>query len=294
MSGLFDETGEPDSLYERIRTSDLTHIEALRERLEGMWSMFAPHADRHFLVEFRKEINARYWEMYLTCAFLEKGWEVASGDHGPDILLLHEGQRVWIEAVEATQGADGSMDRCPDFPEGVAFDFPEEQIVLRYRNAIEQKHQRRLEFIESGIVGPTDVYIIAVNSGCIPFAFVSEDPPRIVGAVYPMGALQVHIGEDGQTLGVDNVYRPSVSKASGSQVKTDVFLDEGYSGISAVICSGANALNVPSEIGSDLVLVHNLTAASPVPSAWWPFGDEWSGRLVEDGLTISKLGETEA
>jgi hypothetical protein len=289
LSRLFAETGEPDSIYETMRTADRPEMIALRTRLEEMWERFEPYADPHFLVEFRKHVNARYWEMYLGCAFMTCGYEVNSCDTGPDLLLTHAGKRIWVEAVEATSGAEDSPDRCPEFPSGAAFDFPEEQMLLRYRNAIEKKRLIREQYVAAGVVEPEDAYIVAVNAGSIPYSFVSEDPPRILSAVYPVGAPQIHIRiEDGVTLSVDNVYRPAVAKANGSEVRTDIFLDEAYGGISAVVYSGANAWNMPAEVGSDLVIVHNLPAASPIPLEWWPFGEQWVARRESHSLIFEK------
>jgi hypothetical protein len=291
VPGLFDEPGPAGSVYEILRSDERAEPRALRTRFEEMWAVYEPYADPHFLIEFHKVTNARYWEMYLTCAFIAAGLSVDSSPEGPDILVTRDGARIWVEAVEATQGAESSADRTLEFGNDVVFDYPEEQILLRYRNAIEAKHEKLKRYLENGIVQPEDAYVIAVNSGLIPYAFMTEEPPRIANAVYPMGAIQAHVStETGELLSVDSAYRPTIAKASGSTVSTDVFLDEAYAGISGVIYSGANAWNMPSSMGSDLALVHNLMATVSLPMTWYPFKQEWAARFVGRTLMIERIG----
>jgi hypothetical protein len=278
-------------LYERIRQSRLPHIVELRAELEDMYSAYERHADPHFLREFQIQTHARFWEMYLTRCLQEAGLAVSSfGGKGPDIALLHNGKRIIIEAVQATPGAEDSPDRCPDFPENEAVIFPEEQMLLRYRCALEAKRIKREEYIASGLVAPDDVFIVAINAGGIPMAFVSEDPPRILSALYPIGSAQVIVDvATHEAVEAGYTYRPSVKKSCGSDVRTDVFVDEAYSGISGVVYSGVNLLNMPPARGKDLVLVHSLVASSPVPSGWWPFAEEWAARREGEGLVIDRI-----
>ena len=209
VSGLFAAPGLAETVYEILRTDDREETRALRARMEEMWEVFEPYADPHFLIEFRTRLNARYWEMYLARAFIGAGYRVMSDPSGPDLCLTYDGQRIWVEAVEATQGAEGSPDRTPNFGDDSVVDYPEEQVLLRLRNAIDAKRAKRETYLESGLVTPADAYVIAINAGRIPYAFGMEDPPRILNAVYPIGALQIHIrSSDGEVVGVDNAYRP--------------------------------------------------------------------------------------
>ena len=295
MSGLFAAPGLAETVYEILRTDDREETRALRARMEEMWEVFEPYADPHFLIEFRTRLNARYWEMYLARAFIGAGYRVMSDPSGPDLCLTYDGQRIWVEAVEATQGAEGSPDRTPDFGDDSVVDYPEEQVLLRLRNAIDAKRAKRETYLESGLVTPADAYVIAINAGRIPYAFGMEDPPRILNAVYPIGALQIHIrSSDGEVVGVDNAYRPSVSKVNGSSVSTDVFLDAAYSGISGVIYSGSNAWNMPAVVGTDMALVHNLLAAVPLPKGWYPFGHEWSAMREGDGYRMMRADQPDS
>ena len=93
---------------------------------------------------------------------------------GPDIQVDDAGRKFWIEAVVASPGT--GEDQVPELSlqEGVTwFRVPEEKIVLRYATVVREKYERFLDYRESGIVGPDDPYIIAVNGCKVPYTLGS-------------------------------------------------------------------------------------------------------------------------
>jgi type I restriction enzyme S subunit len=71
---------------------------------------------------------------------------------GPDILLEHEGNRVWIEAVEATNGVPGLTDTVIEPNPDGSGRIPEEKLVLRYTNAITEKYRKYRGYLREGII----------------------------------------------------------------------------------------------------------------------------------------------
>jgi type I restriction enzyme S subunit len=177
------------------------------------------------LTEIRREFNARFWEMYLTCALLERASEFGYSlscpkrkDGCPDILLELKGERIWIEAVAATNGEAGRPDslvepRIPTIVVGDRADeqqemdlpiepgaaesgkIPEGKIVLRYTTAIREKYMKYLHYRRKGIVRKDDAYVVAVNKSGLAYRWASAaiDLPRFLKAVYPIGELEVLI-----------------------------------------------------------------------------------------------------
>jgi hypothetical protein len=82
---------------------------------------------------------------------------------GPDVLLEHEGNRVWVEAVIATNGVTGRPDTVVDPNPDGSCRIPEEKIVLRYTNAISEEYRKYRAYLREGIVRETDAFVIAVN-----------------------------------------------------------------------------------------------------------------------------------
>jgi hypothetical protein len=60
------------------------HIAYLRQSISAMWQKFKPLADSHFMTEFPRMPDQRYWEMYLGSCLANREFSVTSADSGPD------------------------------------------------------------------------------------------------------------------------------------------------------------------------------------------------------------------
>jgi hypothetical protein len=97
-----------DPAYRNLRDEVSEPARIGRKFAEELWAQYFPYADAHYLTEIRRDFNARFWEMYLTCTFLQNAhryaFTVRCPKPGPDILLEFPDCRVWVEAVAATDG----------------------------------------------------------------------------------------------------------------------------------------------------------------------------------------------
>jgi len=67
------------------------------------------------------------------------------------------------------------------------------------------------------------------------------------------------------------------------------FEDETHNGISAVIYCNAHLINsplVPTKMGENFVVVHNPLAKNPLPTGFFPFGEEW---IKDDNGNVSSI-----
>ena len=110
-----------------------------------------------------------------------------------------------------------------------------------------------------------DAYVIAVNSTRIRPIVHDTTLPLIVKAVFPFGNLAVSIDTNTRKV-VDqhHIHRDQILKQSGNPVSTDVFLDDTYAGISAVLYSSVDVANYPHFLGADFRLVHNPLGRNPI------------------------------
>jgi hypothetical protein len=264
---------------------------------ERLWARYKEYADPHFLSEIRDHFSERFWEMYLTCTFLEnaaeRGYSVSCPKPGPDILLELNDDRIWIEAVAATNGQRGKPDSLVEpgpGPNGVySYRIPEEKIVLRYTNAIGEKYRKYLSYLRKGIVHKNDAYVVAVNKSRLAYRWVSAaaDLPRFLKAVYPIGEFELLIDKGAaKIVGTQNRPRFFIPKANRSQVPVQAFVDRRWRGISAVLCSDADVGWSSSPLGSDLELAYNPLGRRPIgrgiiPAAreWWSVLDDTYGEL---------------
>jgi type I restriction enzyme S subunit len=161
---------------------------------------------------------------------------------------------------------------------------PDEQIILRYRNAISKKYNDRyFKHLESGIISKEDFYIIAINGCQIPSAGAEIDLPRIVRSVLPFGCPQFTYDKDsGQIVPRGFQYRAQISKTRGSPVRTDIFLDPYYEHISAILFSNVDVFN----LRDDFIIVHN-PLARPLPDDFLNFGQQWKAELQGNEVRVS-------
>jgi hypothetical protein len=156
---LFTEGDASEPAYRNIRDAKDGPLKAERLHCEYLWIFYQHHADKEFCNEIRSNFDARYWEMYLTTSLILAGFEVTCPKPGPDVGIIHKGQRIWFEATSPTRGTDGSPDQIPEEHvagphDPVVFqDVPNEKIILRYLNSISVKYNEQYaNWLKKGIV----------------------------------------------------------------------------------------------------------------------------------------------
>lgn len=273
MTSFFCHGTAEDNKYNVIR--DEPRFSQDKEFIEEMWSQYQPYADRHFLLESRKNFKQRIWEMYLACSLIAKGFSITSDDKGPDIRISKEGVVIWIEAVAPKAGTGN--DAVTELQPQTIRDVPDDQIKLRYRSAIEEKYNKKYKkYLLEKIVKPNDCYIIAINGSAIPSARREIEIPRIIRSVLPFGneTLRINV-EEYEVVDRYYQYQDQVRKVSGFSVSTDIFLNNQYDGISAVLYSCVDVLNRPQEFGDDFVLLHNPLAKNKLERGLIKLGREY-------------------
>jgi hypothetical protein len=261
--------------YQNVR--DEARLADEKEFVEYLWSLYKPYADRHFKEDAKKHFQERFWEMYLGVTFLEHRFLLDPHTRkGPEFYVEINNIRCWVEAIAPSAGE--GPDAVPEMEYGakVATSGPVNEIILRLRHAIHEKYKKYQHYLDEGIVGSDEPYILAINSKRIRSIVSASDIPNIVKAVYPFGNLVAVFDRNEATI-VDThyEYRNNIKKKSGADISTDIFLTEEDSGISAVVYSSVDAANYPPKLGADFRLVHNKMADNPIPIGIFQFGVEY-------------------
>lgn len=283
---LFGTGDATDPLFTHLRDPSHEWESTARCFAERLWMVFQSYADPHFLTEIRRDFSARFWEMYLTCAFLEKasdrGYFLSCPKPGPDIRLDLNGDRIWVEAVTATNGEPGRPDSLMEPSPDGSYRIPEEKIVLRYTTAIRDKYVRYLHYLRMGLVHKNDAYVVAVNKSRLAYRWAAAaiDLPRFLKAVYPIGELEVLIDRNvPRIVGAQNRPRFFIPKANKSKVPVQAFVDRRWRGLSAVLCSDADVGWSKSPLGADLELAYNPLSRRPIARGVIPAAREWWAKL---------------
>jgi type I restriction enzyme S subunit len=124
--------------------------------VESLWKRFYPYADSHFRQDARNHLLQRFWEMYLAVMLLDKGFKVSKhGHNGPEFWAQIDGRRVWFEAVAPTAGT--GPDQVPELVAGEeATEVPDEQILLRFTNALAEKRKCYMDAVAKCIIAPEE------------------------------------------------------------------------------------------------------------------------------------------
>ncbi|WP_306260993.1 hypothetical protein [Pararhizobium sp. IMCC21322] len=244
----------------------------------------------------------RVWEMVLARHLVQLGYDVSSKDAGPDFLIEHNGQRIWIEAVcPSPVGLPDEWINPMRPDEGSRlFSVPHEAMLLRWTSALKEKNDKLVGaknkegYLEKGIVDEDDAYIIAISAcqlgmGLLTYRGISQYP-FAVEAVFPIGPYEIVLDrETFSTTEVRHQYRPAIAKPkTGAEVSTDNFLDSDYKGVSTVI--GTNAgINAACGAAWPLAHVHNPNARNPIPKGILEGAEEFFATDMGDFLQLEKL-----
>lgn len=260
-----DQSTDPE--YHSLSSPINDDSQRCREFVESLWNDYVNFADKNFLSDAKNHFHQRFWEMYLSVAFIRRGYKVIkSPEEAPDVCVQLKEQKLWIEAVAPGPGTGLDKIPLPEF--GKANWVPTDQIALRYLQVLDAKFQKFQSYLEKGIIGSEDIFVIAINCNKVPHAYFGSTVPYHVQALLPIGPPNVvfNVATD-SIVEAGYSFKDSVKKNSGSIVEKKAFTDFKYSGISAVMNAihevGGYTLN-SNNLGIDFDILHNPLATNPL------------------------------
>lgn len=254
--------------------------EDTKKWFEILWQQYEQYADRDFCEKIKKGFHQRTWEMYLTCTLLNRDFvlEKKKKSEGPDICLVDKSKKIWIEAVTADVG-EGDDNAEIHFDENIenikAIDYPEEQILLRLGNALDNKFRKHEDYLSNNVTKKSEPYIIAVNAGKL--LALNPGIPLILKCLFGIGFLTLPIRSKKPRTPYWS-RREKLKKKSGSSVSMGFFENAEHSGISAVVYCANDAINCPKDknsMGDNFVFVLNPLAENMIDENFFSFGQVW-------------------
>ncbi len=240
---------------------------------------------------------AHVWEAMLYRHLLSLGFEpqtagvTKAGQRGPDFGIMHQGLRIWIEAV--TPAPKGIPSDYLEPPKKGVVEFrrvPQEERLLRWTSALSDKRKVLERYRTQKTINGADCTVIAVNSCRLQdYAindFGNSGLPFAVEAVFPIGPIAFPITPEGKPAGDPvNVPRYAIQKSNSSKVSTANFLCPGYANVSAIIgCWRKDMLeDLP------LTVVHNPLATNPLARAILGANKEYVADQEGDGYVLRLL-----
>lgn len=278
MTDFFGLSNATDESYSTLRSSCWSPAVHAREFVCALWEKTEPYLDKYVRTRAGIQFQQAFWEMYLCGVLLEIGLPVTKrtfrrrSDEGPDVQVGHVDG--WLEAIAVTPGY--GPDAVTESQLGRVRSVPHDAIKLRLTSALAEKARKFDTYCSKQLVLPEEPRVVAINAALVPSARLELDVPRIVAAVFPFGWPAVDIDvSSGKVVDLYYTHQSEVVKSSGAPVPTDTFESDSCSGVSAVLYSSADPLNLPSCKGSEFVLVHNPNATTPLPRGWIARGREY-------------------
>ena len=202
--------GQASEPYEVIRDESRWANEKVF--LEELWTQYRPYAnERDFLSGIRQEdgFYQRLWELHLGCMLHSQRYQLQRSKKkglSPDFLVSINNKKVWIEATAPTIGTKEdavpqvSWRRRQEIRE--VQEPPEEQILLRFTNAIDKKLKKYNEKYLGNIISQDDCYIIAISGSCLGYwqSLIDSSPPYIIRSVLPIGREMASFGNESDSF----------------------------------------------------------------------------------------------
>ncbi len=229
--------------------------------------------------------------MYLGCALIQGGKTLlataqrqrAGGQ--PDICVLDGERCIWIEAIAPDRGNAGpDQVRGPrPINEGGGFaPVPVRQAQLRTTSALWTKSQIVKSYLQTGVIRPDDVRLIAISGGRFGIHVPEGGLPLIMSSVFPIGEEFVTFDREHGGV-IDRGFQDSLAiERQGSAIPRTAFVSEEFTHISGIIWSRISIGNM-SRSQRPLTFVHNPFAVVPMPQSWGVWDREFVTRQDGDG-----------
>jgi hypothetical protein len=263
-----------DPLYTEYRDSPERETE--RKYLEELWRIFSDYADPGFKEEkFPLDFLGRFWEMALGAFLIKNNLKLLPNKGaGPD-FQINSSPPVAIEAVAPGPGVGD--DAVPSLGEITGHRSvgakPDDKITLRIRHAIIEKQRKYDKYKNQGIIKPNECYVIAINPLKLGLVSIDTDPPHLFRATLGLGDPAGYLNRGQKEVELENTYRPFVYKQNLVGINTDIFLNAGCAGISAILVSFLKPQH--RNMKPDIKLLHNSYAHNHLPMNFLPGATEY-------------------
>ncbi|WP_321954597.1 hypothetical protein [Burkholderia cenocepacia] len=292
MSDLFDVDGANLDLgFENLKSAKSPIEQQLRVMLQEMWERYEPYADPDFRQGFARDVDGRFWEMYLGSMLLDTGRRLLpvvdrQREGGqPDLCVLEKDRRIWIEAVTPDEGAPGpdQMVRPVPINEGGGLvAAPIRQAQLRTSGAFWTKAQKIGLYIEQGVIAPEDTRIIAISASRFGIYIPEQPLPLIMTTLFPIGDAFITIDRDTGAVLEEGFHAAPLIYRERNPIPRTAFLDDRFTDISGVIWSRVSLGNLSRQI-RPITYVHNPLAQAPLPEKWGVWDREFVTTRKHDG-----------
>lgn len=173
-------------------------------------------------------------ELILGHEILQKEYilKKRGSDEGPDYLVEHNGNRVWIEVVTPREGDYPRHEKIEILGDAESGVVNSDNCKLKISSVLKDKKDQFRKCLEKGVVSQNDLKIICVNTKKLNGG--NRRCPFIVSVLYGIEEIW-WVGN--KSHGIDNEFikQKPVIKPTGSRIDMGLFAQDEYSDIDAVL-----------------------------------------------------------
>ena len=213
------------------------------EYMERYWRTYQPFASPKFQRQLLMDDGKFYsltWEMMLGAILLEKGYhlERSIDDDRPDLCLILEGKRIWIECCLPTGGDPSKPNSVTEtVADGEFRNVDPDKSVLRCTQALSEKKLQQIRWIAKGVCNQDEPFLIAINGRNLKLRIDNSSLPQILRALYGTGSMYAVLdSKDPKYKESGYHFKPEIDK-SGTPISTTFFLEKDNSHVSGVLFS---------------------------------------------------------
>ena len=214
------------------------------EHMERLWRTYQPFASTDFQHQLLADDDKFYsltWELMLGATLLEKGYhlEPSINDKRPDLCLILEGKRIWIECCLPTGGDPSKANSVTEtVSDGKVHDVDHDKSVLRCTQALSEKKRQHLRWIAKGVCNQDEPFLIALNGRNLQLGIFNSLLPQILRALYATGDMCVVFdSKDPEYRKSGYHFKPKIDKSEKTAISTSFFLENDNNHISGVLFS---------------------------------------------------------
>lgn len=219
------------------------------------------------------KIQQRFWEMYLYDFLKSTDQSVNTQKEGPDFII----NNIYVEAV------------CPEpneilsdlnRPTEKAKSVPNDEFNLKILSALKDKSEKFKLYKTKKIIEKNSTNIIAINTSNLGGAIWNEygisQQPRLLEVCFGIGPITLTIDrKTGNTEKSELSYKPGTVKHNGTNINSEIFLNDDYRHISGIIFSNVNFCTKALGSSERINYVHNPLASNKLELDHFKFNNEY-------------------
>jgi type I restriction enzyme S subunit len=255
--------------YNFSRESKIPNDSKLREYIRNLYKNNHEFLDKDFVQKFQKNnFYSALWELALV-SWLRTHDDIHLLEHkseGADFRTSYKGIEMHFEATSINFNHNKNK-QTTDIKEAT------EPLQTQIRSAIRSKCENYRNsgtsnyhcWLRKGLIKSNNPFILAIDITQVDQLSYLSIPTTYIGTVLPVGNFSIVIDKTtGKKIGnYFCQYKDSIHKPNGAMVSTDIFLQDQFSHVSAIIISRFH--NHPDYINKIMMLIHNPLATNPLP-----------------------------